>query len=203
MNKSFINLLKSANINLMPFLLIFLAVFTMKAYSQVGIGTQATINYPGVLQSEKYDIRFKTGTGYGFFARHDVYDSNSVNIDIRYNAVIMNHKANLPKGQKAKYDFSNFSIELLMKFYNKKRSSFYAGIGIGLLSLISEDRFRATYSDQNIYPVLFGGWAYKWAEGFDLFMELKTGYGETEAGPENIPVTGLAFNLGITMYLTE
>ena len=172
-------------------------------YSQIGIGTLATLNHPGLLKSEKHEIRFKAGPGYGFFVRHDVYGSNSINIDFRYNAVVMRHMANLPQGEMAKYDFNYFSIDVLMTFSITNQYSFYGGVGMGLLSLISEDKFRKTYSDQTIYPVLFGGWAYNWAEGFDLFMEIKAGYGNSMAGPEKIPVTSLALNLGLTMYITE
>lgn len=194
---------KAANSNLIFSLFIIIILYTTNVYSQIGVGTQVTLNHPGLVKSDKYDIRFKTGAGYGFFVRHDVYDSSSINIDFRYNAVVTKHRANLPQGEVAKYDFSNFSIEALVNLSTFDRSSFYVGFGIGLLSLISKDRFRETYSDQTIYPVLLGGWAYNWAKGFDLFMEFKTGYGDSGAGPEKIPVTSLALNLGLTMYITE
>jgi len=200
MNKPSTDLIKSNNLYFLP--LLFLIFYSTNVYSQIGLGTQATLNHPGLLKSEN-DINFKLGTGYGFFVQHDVYDSSSINIDFRYNAVVMKHDADLPKGEKAKYDFSNFSIEAVIKFSNSTQSSFYTGVGVGLLSLISKDRIRKTYSDQTIYPTVFGGWAYNWAEGFDLFVELKAGYGESKAGPEIIPVTGLALNLGLTMYITE
>ncbi len=202
MSNFYILFRKAANFNLAVFLFLFLFLVN-KSYSQIGLGAQTTLNHPGLLKSEKYDIRFNAGSGYGFFVRHDVYDSSAVNIDFRYSALVMSHEANLPQGETAKYDFSNFSIDALVKFANSNKSSFYAGVGIGLLSLLSKDRFRETYSDQTCYPVICGGWAYKWAEGVDLFMEIKTGYGESGAGPERIPVSSLAFNLGLTMYITE
>jgi hypothetical protein len=202
MNRSFL-LFKKARTSHLMLLFFLLFLYTTNSYSQVGLGTQAMLNHPGLIQSKKHDIRFKAGSGYGFFVRHDVYDSNSVDIDFRYIAVVSEHKANLPLGEKAKYDFSNFSIEVLIKSSNSKPSSFYAGFGIGLLSLNSTDRFRQTYTDQTFYPLLIGGWSYNWAEGFDLFMEIKAGFGSNDAGPESIPVTGLSFNLGLTMYITE
>ena len=49
------------------------------------------------------------------------------------------------------------------------------------------------------------GWDYNFIEGFNLFAELKTSYGSTDkkAGPEEIPITGISFLLGVTMYISE
>jgi hypothetical protein len=171
--------------------------------AQVGLGAQAVVNHPGLLKSDKNNIHFEPGVGYGFFVRHDVYDSSAVNLDVRYGAVLLKHRAGLPNGENAKYNFSDFSIELLLTYNHTKKTFIYGGIGVGLLSLISEDRIRATYTDQSFYPVFFAGWGYNWATGFDLFLELKGGLGSTEAGPETIPVSGASFNFGLTMYLTE
>ncbi len=203
MNKPSIPLASAKKVKFLQHIILLILFSSTALYSQIGLGTLATINHPGLLESSKYEIHFEVGTGYGFFVRHDVYDSSSTNIDFRYNAVVMQHKANLLQGEQAEYDFSNFSIEAMISFLSDVHSSFYGGVGIGLLSIISKDKFRATYTDQTIYPVLFTGWSYNWAKGFDLFMELKTGIGESKAGPESIPVTGLAFNLGLTMYITE
>ncbi|KAA3617173.1 MAG: hypothetical protein D8M58_03720 [Calditrichaeota bacterium] len=178
-------------------------LFTSNAYSQIGLGSHASLSNPGLQKSDKYDIRFKTGSGYGFFVRHDVYDSSGTNIDFRYIATLTSHKANLPLGNNAKYDFSLFSMEALANFMIEKSSTLYAGFGIGIMSQLSKDRFRKTYSDQIFYPTVIAGWSYQWAQGFDLFVETKAGYGNSGAGPEKIPVSSLALNFGITMYITE
>ena len=85
-----------SNYTFIPLLLIILSA---NVYSQVGLGSLAILNQPGLFGSDKYNLKFETGAGYGFFIRHDVYDTNSVKIDLRYSAVILNHKAELLMGE--------------------------------------------------------------------------------------------------------
>ena len=72
-----------------------------------------------------------------------------------------------------------------------------------MVSVFSEDKIRRTYTDQSFYPSIIAGWAFEFAPSFDLFLEGKFGYGKTDAGPEQIPISGFSFSLGMTMYLTD
>lgn len=178
-------------------------MFCHWGYSQVGVGGLGAIGYPGLLSSKKYNIQFRTGFGYGFFIQHDAFSLKSGKINLRYIATIMNHKANLSTIEKSNYHFSNFSIDLLYTFFDNVKNKFYAGASLNLLMATSENKFRATYSGETIYPGVLAGWAYNFAEGFDVFTEFKAAFGSTDAGPEKIPITGISFFCGIIMYISE
>ena len=182
--------------------LIIFILLKQNVYSQIGLGAKGAINYPGLSQSDKNGIRFNPGIGYGFFIRHDVYSFSSYKMDFRYSAVISNHIANLPLSGNTKYDFSNFSIDVIFKSV-ENNSQWYGGFALNLLSAVSHNKYINDYSSETIYPSLFAGWKYNWAEGFDVFVEFSGGFGETKAGPEKIPITGLNLHTGITMYISE
>lgn len=190
-------------------IIIAICIYGQMAYAQVGVGTFGIVKYPGLLKSNKYDIRFKTGIGYGFFVRHDVLKLETGRIDFRYIATISEHPANLPGGlpenQDADYSFSNFSIDVIYIFTNKKNYKYYAGLSMNMLRTVSKDKIRFTYNGSAFYPALLVGWDYNFIEGFNLFAELNTSYGSTDkkAGPEEIPITGISFLLGVTMYISE
>lgn len=185
-------------------ILVFILVISFhQGFSQVGLGAEGVINYPGVLASEKNDIRFKPGFGYGFFVRHDVYDSGNWKLDFRYAAVISKHSAELPRSGNTDYEFSNFSIDFIIRILSEEYNGLYTGLSANLLSAVSNNKYLNDYSAESVYPSVIFGYGYVWAEGFDFFVELKTGFGSTKAGPEKIPVTGPALHTGITMYISE
>lgn len=174
-------------------------------YAQIGVGAEANVSYPGVFTSDKNNIRFKTGIGYGFFIRHDVYKAQNWQAHLRYRATVSHHKANLPFEEKSDYKFSNFGIDLLIHFVIYQRSNFYSGLSVNLLSTVVENKYYKDFSSEKILPSILLGWNYNWAEGFDLYTEINTRFGSVDAGPdsEHLPVTGVGLNVGITMYISD
>ena len=188
---------------------IFITLFWQSGFSQVGVGGLGIIKYPGLYSSEEYNIQFKNGLGYGFYVRHDVVKFENAKIDVRYIATISNHGANLPggvpEGKDSNYHFSNFSLDVIYEFFNKNQNKYYTGASINLLRTVSKDKYRATYNGEAIYPSIFLGWEHSLIEGFDIFTELKSDFGSTDAdaGPEEIPITGISLLVGLTMYISE
>ena len=184
-------------------------LLTQPLLSQVGIGVCAAYKYPGLQYSQEYDIHFAGGPGYGFFLKHDLLELSGNKIHLRYLAIISKHDANLPglvSGSKdSEYRFSNLSVDILYEFFVKNNYKYYTGLSVNLLQTLSEGKFRATYSGTSIYPAVYLGWSYKFADGFDTFAELQAGYGKTDAGggPEEIPVSGISLLVGLTMYISE
>jgi hypothetical protein len=174
-------------------------------FAQIGVGAEANISYPGVFRSDENNVRFKTGTGYGFFVRHDVYKSENWQAHLRYRANISNHKANLPFEKDSDYKFSNFGLEALISFAVSPQSSVYGGTSINLLSLSVKNKYYKNFNSEKILPSILVGYSYIWAEGFDLYLELSSRFGSVDAGPgsESLPVTSIGLNVGFTMYISE
>jgi len=187
------------------YFLVFFVLFTSNLSAQVGIAIIGSYAHPGLSKSEKNDIRFEPGAGYGFSIRHGLYQMEEHDIDVRYSAVLETHRANLQLGENAKYHFSNFAIDLIYLNSIDEGSNFYGGLAINFLSASSKGKFRATYIDNTFYPSFIAGYSSVWAEGFDYFVELNVasgGIAATEDG-EKIPINGFAFRTGITMYISE
>jgi len=178
-------------------------------YSQIGIGTFGVYKYPGFQSSERHDIRFNGGIGYGFFVKHDLIKFESGKTFLRYLAKITNHTANLPDvvpdNESSDFKFSNLSLDMIYEFFVKNKNKYYTGVSINLLQTLSEGRFRATYAGSSVFPSIFMGWERNLAKGFDIFTEVRSGYGKTDkdAGPEEIPITGVSILVGLTMYISE
>lgn len=182
---------------------IVIVIMANTAFAQVGLGAKGVVNYPGVLTSEKNNIRFEPGLGYGFFIRHDVYSAEEWNIDFRYSAVVSRHQAGLPRSGDTSYEFSDFSVDFIIEINSLNLKGFYSGLAVNFMSAVSSNKYINDYSDESLYPSIIFGYSYNWVEGFDLFAELITGFGSTKAGPEKIPITGPALHLGLTMYISE
>lgn len=179
-------------------------LFIMYAFSnaQVGLGAYGKLNHPGFFKSDN-NIYFEPGIGYGFFVRHDLLTMELTSIDVRYTASSEKHNTKLPNNGKTEYEFSDFSVEVLVVLNKFENSILYAGFSGSLLSVIGKPRFVKNYNAESVYPGIVAGFAYNWANGFDAFCELKTIFGNTDAGPEKIPVTGISINLGFTMYISD
>ena len=184
------------------FLLLLFAGGALQA--QIGVGAAGSLAWPGVQASSPSSIRFKPGAGYQFFFRHDVAALGGGRLHLKYAAGKSAHRADLPQAGETAYKFSTFSIEALWEAAPAASGiRWYGGAGAGLLSLVSENRFRANYSDESIVPQITGGARWNWFEGFDAFAEPVFRYGQTQAGPESIPVTSLRLNIGLTMFISE
>ena len=195
--------------HILHFTFVMLFLLTQSLLSQVGLGVIGSYKYPGLQSSQEYDIHFDGGVGYGFYVKHDLLELSGNKIHLRYLAIISKHDANLPGlvtgSNDSQYRFSNLSVDILYEFFVRNNYKYYTGLSVNLLQTLSEGKFRATYSGTSIYPAVFLGWSFKFAEGFDSFAELQAGYGKTDAegGPEEIPITGISLFVGLTMYLSE
>jgi hypothetical protein len=182
-------------------------IFYQNLFAQIGLGVTGAYAYPGLQSSKQFNIHFAGGIGYGFFIKHDFFKIAEKKTYLRYLAFITNHRANLPGAvsgsNDSDYRFSNLSIDLLYEFFVKEKNKYYTGLSLNLLQTLSEGKFRETYSGSTIYPSLCIGSDYYLVEGFDAFAELHFGIGKTDAGPEDIPISGISFLIGITMYISE
>ncbi len=184
-------------------------ILTQSLFSQVGIGAFGAYKYPGLQSSKQYNIHFSSGFGYGFYVKHDFIKFENSMTYLRYLGKITNHNANLPGGLsgrgKSSYKFSNLSFDMIYEFFAKNKNKYYTGFSVNLLQTLSEGKFRATYAGSTLYPSIFLGWERNLVEGFDIFSELQLDYGKTDAdaGPEEIPITGVSILIGITMYISE
>jgi len=185
--------------------LLFFVFIYNSAFGQIGVGAEGNISYPGILTSEKNNIRFKTGVGYGFFVRHNIYNADTWQTHLRYRATVSHHMANLPFEENSDYTFSNFGLDVLVYFKIFPQSAFYSGLSINLLSVVVKNKFYKNFNAEKILPSILFGWSYTWAEGFDVFAEVNSRFGSVNAGPgsEPLPVTGIGINVGITMYISE
>ncbi|RMH62175.1 MAG: hypothetical protein D6677_10365 [Calditrichaeota bacterium] len=186
-------------------LLLILIVLSFPAHGQIGIGAAGTAGWPGAQASSQYDIRFQTGIGYRFFLRHDVAALADGRLHLKYTAGKSVHCTTLPLAGETAYRFSEFGIFLLWEKPNglAEHVPFYFGAGASLLSLVSDNRYREDYSDENLMPHILYGVRWEWSEGFDAFAEVDIYYGRNGAGPETLPVTGVALTIGVTMYISE
>ncbi len=185
------------------FFLLFL--LSLPVWGQIGIGAAGTTGWPGAQASANYDIRFKGGLGYSLFLRHDVGELYGNTLHLKYSAGKSTHRAELPQAGETLYRFSEFGIYLV--YENNKilttRWPVYAGAGLSLLSLVSDNQYREDYNDQSLLPHLLCGVRWLWYDGFDLYTELDFYFGKNGAGPEDIPVSGVTLKIGLTMYITE
>ncbi len=184
------------------FLLLLLAGGALQA--QIGVGAAGSLAWPGVQASSPSSIRFKPGAGYRFFFRHDVSGLYGGRLHLKYAAGKSVHRVDLPQAGETVYKFSDFTIDLLWETKPTDGDMrWYVGAGGGLLALVSDNRYRANYSDEFFIPQLTAGTRWNWYEGFDAYAEVVLRYGETGAGPEPLPVTSVRLTIGFTMFISE
>ncbi len=172
--------------------------------AQIGLGTAGSLAWPGLQASTPSAMRFEPGAGYRFFFRHDVTEAHGGRLHLKYGAGKSVHRVNLPQAGETVYRFSDFTIDLLWEAgAGEGRMRWYAGAGAGLLTLVSDNRYRANYSDETLVPQLTAGTRWNWYEGFDAFAELVLRHGQSDAGPEKLPVTSITLNIGLTMFISE
>lgn len=181
---------------------IFLLIYSSVLKAQVGIGGSGIFSYPGISESKERKLSLDPAFGYGFFFKHPVYKTNDLQIKLRYAADIIDHKVEI-EGIKYTYALSNFNGSILVYFNTDFVLKYYTGVILQFISVEGRSKFRRNYSEDIFVPGIAVGITYPWAEGFDFFSDLVLQIGKTRAGPEDIPLNGFSFKLGLTMYLLE
>jgi hypothetical protein len=191
-----------------PVLLSILFVFINTINATVGIGAAGGILYPGLMKSDPYDSRFTAGGGYEFFANHKLIEFGSkFKLDARYAYRNYFCDIDLTIGQ-IRFQFNYLNIALITEIKRWKHWQIFGGGGVSLLSINGSPRYHKTINETILAPEVISGAAYLFGNDFNLFAECLCQFGSFQYGyirdrREKVPVTGLRFVIGGTMFLSS
>jgi hypothetical protein len=185
-----------------------LLVFSNMMNATVGIGAAGGILYPGFMKSDLHDSRFIAGGGYEFFAKHKLIEFGpKFRIDARYAYRNYFCDIDLTIG-KIRFQFNYLNIELIIKIKRWHNWQVFTGSGVGLLSIGGSPRYHKSINETILVPEVISGIEYLFGNDFNLFAEFLFQFGSFQYDlnrerRENIPVTGLRFVIGGTMFLSS
>jgi len=167
---------------------------------QTGLGVAGTLNYPGFSASDRYNSRFGMGGGYEFFARHKIVEiSPGIEFHARYNYRKYYNSIRLPYTTTTDFNFTYLSISILSPLKRIKNITIYGGVGADMVTITAaRDFLRVT--EVGLLPDIFTGIEWYPSKNYNLFGEICFQYGQVRVGQDNVPLTGLRFSLGATMF---
>lgn len=182
--------------------ILFMLLF-VQAQAQFGIGAAGGGIYPGLFQSEINNSKFDLGGGYELFARHKLFQlGDVVNVDAKYSYRKYFSQSYLPFTADTRFIFDYLCLDLTSTLARTEILHYYAGAGIALVNVHANKDFLEV-NDSVIIPEILTGMAYFLSKYYNIFIDLGMQFGSVQVRNDTIPLTGLRFILGATMYLTE
>ncbi len=179
-------------------------VLTQSGYSQVGIGASGGLLHPGLLKSGQSESQFQPGWGYEFFVRHDlIHISDSFVINARYTYRYYKNEIELPFVLDTWFKFKYLTIDIFGEFAGSESFGWYFGAGGSLVSVNAEKDFFQYTKSVFISEILLGG-EWQLNSNYNIFTEISLQFGAlNDIMEESIPISGIRFILGATMFLTS
>ena len=182
--------------------IIFIAL--QDGYTQTGIGGSAGMNYYGIASSDPSASQFKAGWGYEVFFRHDLFKIGPSNmISARYTYRHHQNSIELPFVLDTRFIFKYLTIDFIMDVYKTEKFSVYPGLGLSLVTINAEKDWYQ-YTDSPLVPEIILGGEWRFADYYCLFTEISLQHGALkDVLGEDIPISGVRFILGFTMFISE
>ena len=172
--------------------------------AQFGIGASGGLLHPGFLEAEPSGSKFKAEWGYELFVRHDLIQiDESFSIQGRYAYRHFTNKIKLPNLLDTWFRFNYLTVDLLATFKRFDDISLYTGLGVSLLT-INADKDWLNFTGTLFLPEIILGSEWMLSLHYNLFSEISMQFGSIkDVNRESIPITGVRFIIGATMFLTE
>jgi hypothetical protein len=168
---------------------------------QTGIGAAGTLNYPGLSASDLYHSRFGAGGGYEFFARHKLIQfSPDILFHARYSYRRYYNAVNLPYTSTTRFDFTYLSISVLCPVKQSGDIVLYGGGGLNLAT-INGGRDYLKVTNVSLIPDIISGAELYLSKNYNIFSEVSFQFGSVPVRADVIPLNGLRFSIGVTMFL--
>jgi hypothetical protein len=182
----------------------FILVSVKSGFSQFGIGAAGGTSYPGMLESEPTGNHFQAGWGYELFIRHNLIKiSDSFVIDGRYAYRHYTNEIELPFVLSTWFSYNYLTLCFLTTIKKLGEVSLYTGIG-GSLVNITADKDFFDFTDSIFLPEIIFGSAWQIGSYYNLFGEISFQHSHlNDVLHEKIPLTGIRFIVGATMFLIE
>ena len=172
--------------------------------SQTGLGVAGTIYYPGFFASDLNHSRFGLGGGYEIFARHKLFEINpDIVLQARYNYRKYYDKINLPATGTTSFNFTYLSVSILTPIKQYASATIYSGAGISMATITStvNSYYFKKVAEVSLLPDLISGVEWYPGKNYNIFAEICFQYGQVRVSHDLIPLSGLRFSLGATMFL--
>lgn len=172
--------------------------------AQVGIGAGGGMNYPGFTSSDLHNSQFTIGAGYDFFIRHRLIKiTDEIQLNAKYSVSNYFSDIDLARAGNTRYNFSYLSVEVISPFKSLKPFTFIGGAGIHLVNVSAVQKYTEDTNESMIIPSVIVGGEYWFNKNYNIFAHLNFQFGEFEDNGQKLPVYGLRFQVGATMFLTE
>ncbi len=185
-------------------IIVMLGLLITPLRSQTGLGVAGTLYYPGFFSSELNNSRFGLGGGYELFARHKLLEINpDIVLQARYNYRKFYDKINLPATGTTSFNFTYLSISILSPIKQYDTVTIYGGAGISMATITStvNSYYFKKVAEVSLLPDLISGVEWYPGKNYNIFAEICFQYGQVRVSHDLIPLSGLRFSLGATMFL--
>jgi len=182
----------------------FILLCVKPGFTQFGIGAAGGTSYPGMLGSEPTGSHFQVGWGYELFIRHNLIKiSDSFIIDGRYAYRHYTNEIELPFVLNTWFRYNYLTLSFLTTIKRFGEVSLYTGIGASLVN-INADKDFFDFTDSVFLPEIILGSAWEIGFYYSLFAEISFHHSYlNDVLHEKIPLTGIRFIVGATMFLIE
>jgi len=187
------------------FLSIFVAIFAAKGFSEsrIGFAVGGGAIYPGFQQSSVFGSRFGTGAGFEIFVRHGLMElSPERTLQARYMVRSYFSDTELPFVEDIRFTFAYFSVDIFTQVLKLGTWPLYAGGGASLVNVSGAKDFT-DITESILMPEVFVGIEWPVDNSFNLFGEVLIQFGEFNSDRDVLPVTGMRFMIGGTMFLSQ
>lgn len=182
---------------------IWICLFSL-TYAQVGIGGGGGLNYPGLKSSDVANSKFKIGAGYDIFIRHRLFKiKDDFSFHGRYSVSNYFSDIELASVGNVRYNFSYFSVELLVPLKKIESFKLIGGTGLNLITVTARQKYMEDTNESILIPTLIIGTEYWFNKYYNLFGNVNFQFGEFEDNGQDLPVHGFRFQVGATMFFTE
>lgn len=182
---------------------VMLIVIALPLQARMSLSAAGGVLYPGLEKSPNFESRFIAGPGYEFSMQHDLF-TISEGWPVRARYAIQNYNADisLPFVETANFKFNYFSIQLFTDLGMFSSLDWYAGAGAALLNVSASKDFT-DIDETIILPQFLLGARYALGADFAVYGEGKFQVGTFDSGNDTIPLSGLGFSLGLSMYISD
>jgi hypothetical protein len=185
-------------------IILIIGLLIIPIQAQTGLGGAGTLYYPGFYNSDLHNSRFGLGGGFEIFARHKLFEIKpDIVLHARYNYRRYYDRINLPSAGTTNFNFTYLSISVLFPLIRFNAVTFYGGGGFNMATITSSSSgyYFNKVAEASLLPDIFSGVEWYLGKNYNVFAEICFQYGQVRVNHDLIPLTGLRFSLGATMFL--
>lgn len=171
--------------------------------AEAGLGAGGGLLYPGFQSSKKYNSRYGAGFGFDLMIRHTLitFDS-STTIDARYAFRSYYSDIDLPSNSVTRFSFNYLVVGLTFDAVKIHDFQVYGGLAAALITAKAQPMYVDDITETLILPEILTGIEWELNPSYNLFSEFGFQFGSLDITSDILPITGIRWMLGATMFLT-